>query len=103
MLDLITNELTRVGAVAAAEAVKNLPGFKNLNLNGNSISEAGIDEVRQILDSGAVGSQVLGPLDENDEEGIAGGNDDDDEDEKEEEDADVADSGLDKKLESLTI
>ena len=76
-LDLSTTEITRTGAQAAAELAKNLlPGFRLLKINGNSISRDGqlavaellgiqVDDVEEL--SGGKG--VLGPLDENDDEG----------------------------------
>lgn len=67
-LDLSTNSLTRIGAVAAARAVANKPEFKLLNLDGNQISESGIEALREELAKGLSGVEVLGSLDENDED-----------------------------------
>lgn len=80
-LDLSVNELGRVGAVAAAQAVTSKVDFKSLNLNGNQISEQGIEAVREILAKGVAGVTVLGPLDENDAE----------EEDEEKDDEDAAD------------
>ncbi|RWW21378.1 hypothetical protein GW17_00014470 [Ensete ventricosum] len=78
-LDLSTNLIQRVGARCLAQAVSNKPDFKLLNINGNAISDEGIDEVKEILKNGKNSVDVLGPLDENDVEG------DEDEDEGEKE------------------
>ncbi|KAG0624418.1 hypothetical protein M758_3G246100 [Ceratodon purpureus] len=81
-LDLSVNELGRVGAVAAAQAVANKSEFKSLNLNGNQISEQGIEALREALTKGVVGVTVLGPLDENEAE-----EEEEEEEEKDDEDA----------------
>lgn len=39
-------QIKRVGAVAAAKAVANKPEFELLNLDGNEISEAGVDALK---------------------------------------------------------
>jgi Ran GTPase-activating protein 1 len=61
-LDLSSNLIQRAGARALANAVVNKEGFELLNINGNAISDEGLDEVKEIFK----GSDVLGPLDEND-------------------------------------
>lgn len=76
-LDLSVNELSRTGAVAAAEAIANKKDFKCLNLNGNQISEQGIEAVQEVLAKGAAGVHVLGALDENEPEGEEDDEDDD--------------------------
>ncbi|WOL10726.1 RAN GTPase-activating protein 2-like [Canna indica] len=78
-LDLSNNMIRRVGARCLAQAVSNKPDFKLLNINGNEISDEGIDEVKEILKNGKNSLDVLGPLDENDVEGEGGyeGNEDD--------------------------
>ncbi|KAK6940826.1 Leucine-rich repeat [Dillenia turbinata] len=75
-VDMSTNMIRRVGARCLAQAVVNKTGFKLLNINGNYISEEGIDEVKDIFKDSP---DVLGPLDENDPEG----GEDNDEDEEE--------------------
>ncbi|CAL9155104.1 unnamed protein product [Musa hybrid cultivar] len=80
-LDLSTNLIQRVGARCLAQAVSNKPDFKLLNINGNAISDEGIDEVKEILKNGKNSVDVLGPLDENDVEGE--GEEDEDEGERE--------------------
>jgi len=67
-LDLSVNEIGRIGAVAAAQAVANKSDFKSLNLNGNQISEQGIEALQDVLAKSAAGATVLGPLDENEAE-----------------------------------
>ncbi|RWV98730.1 hypothetical protein GW17_00038403 [Ensete ventricosum] len=67
-LDVSFNMLRRVGARCLAQAVSNKPDFKLLNINGNAISDEGIDEVKEILKNGSNSVHALGPLDENDVE-----------------------------------
>jgi Ran GTPase-activating protein 1 len=67
-LDLSENKITRIGALAAAQAVANKVGFKSLNLNSNFISESGIEAVQEVLSNGSAGVGVLGFMDENEEE-----------------------------------
>ncbi|KAJ6837516.1 RAN GTPase-activating protein 1 [Iris pallida] len=80
-VDLSTNMIRRVGARSLARAVStNKRDFIMLNINGNWISDEGIDEVKEILKEG-----VLGPLDENDVEGEEGEHDNPKEEEEGEE------------------
>lgn len=65
-VDMSTNSIRRVGARCLSLAVVNKPGFKLLNINGNFISDEGIDEVNEIFKKNP---HMLGPLDENDPEG----------------------------------
>ncbi|XP_062209498.1 RAN GTPase-activating protein 1-like [Phragmites australis] len=97
-LDVSTNMLMRVGARCFAQAVTNKPGFVQLNINGNFISDEGIDEVKEILKDGKNSLDVLGPLDENEPEG-----DPEDGAEEEDEDAEDDDGGLDSKLQNLKV
>ncbi|GMH02687.1 hypothetical protein Nepgr_004526 [Nepenthes gracilis] len=69
-LDSSTNSITRVGARLLAQAVANKPMFRLLNIDGNFISNEGLDEVKDILKSSP---NVLGPLDDNDPEGEPNG------------------------------
>jgi len=79
-VDLSTNMIRRVGARSLARAVSSdKPEFAMLNINGNYISDEGIDEVKEILKEG-----VLGPLDENDVEGEQGEEEEEAEEEEEE-------------------
>ncbi|ONK63477.1 uncharacterized protein A4U43_C07F15560 [Asparagus officinalis] len=87
-VDLSTNMIRRVGARSLARAVANIPEFVMLNINGNFISDEGIDEVKEILKEG-----VLGPLDENDVEG---------EEEEEEEEAEEEEE-VETKLQDLKV
>ncbi|KAK6937531.1 Leucine-rich repeat [Dillenia turbinata] len=91
-VDMSTNMIRRVGARRLAQAVVNKSGFKLLNINGNYISEEGIDEVRDIFKDSP---DVLGPLDENDPEG--------EEDEEEEEGGGDNEDELGSKLKDLEI
>lgn len=65
-VDMNTNSIRRAGARCLAQAVVNKPNLKLLNINGNYISDEGIDEVKDIFKNCPT---VLGPLDENDPDG----------------------------------
>ncbi|KAG9157000.1 hypothetical protein Leryth_009047 [Lithospermum erythrorhizon] len=65
-VDMSSNSIRRVGARCLAQAVMGKPGFKLLNINGNFISDEGIDEVKDIFKTLPT---ALGPLDDNDPEG----------------------------------
>ncbi|KAK4418272.1 RAN GTPase-activating protein 2 [Sesamum alatum] len=65
-VDMNTNLIRRAGARRLATAVVGKPGLTLLNINGNYISDEGIDEVKDIFKNCL---NVLGPLDENDPEG----------------------------------
>nr|GLL33150.1 RAN GTPase-activating protein 1 [Ipomoea trifida] len=73
-VDMSTNSIRRAGARCLAQAVVSKPGFKVLNINGNFISDEGVDEVKEIFKTC---SNLLGPLDENDPEGEEYDEDDD--------------------------
>lgn len=64
-IDMSQNSLTN-GARILAQALVHLPGFKLLNVNGNFISDEGIDELKGIFKECP---DKLGPLDENDPDG----------------------------------
>lgn len=83
-LDVSVNELGRIGAVAAARAVANKKGFKSLNLNGNQISDTGIEALKEVLSKSKAGPGVLGSLEDNEEET----EEEDDEEEEQEDDED---------------
>ncbi|EOX94775.1 hypothetical protein QUC31_004675 [Theobroma cacao] len=91
-VDMSSNAIRRAGARLLAQVVVKKPGFKLLNINGNFISDDGIDEVKESFKSWP---DMLGPLDENDPEG------EDDED-AEEENAEN-ESELESKLKDLKI
>ncbi|XP_077250294.1 RAN GTPase-activating protein 2-like [Tasmannia lanceolata] len=93
-VDMSSNSIRRVGARLLALAVVDKPSFALLNINGNYISDEGIDEVKEILKGGKNSLDVLGLLDDNDPEG----EDDDDKSE-----ADEDDGELDLKLEHLKV
>ncbi|XP_047306849.1 RAN GTPase-activating protein 1-like [Impatiens glandulifera] len=65
-VDMNTNLIRRAGALVLAEVVVDKLGFKLLNLNGNFISDEGIDELKEIFKNCPA---KLGELDENDPEG----------------------------------
>lgn len=97
-LDMSSNSIGRAGArcLARAVAASNKLEFSLLNINGNVISEEGIDEVREILKSGKNSVSVLGPLDENDAEGEG-------EEEEEEPEEGADEGGLESKLQQLNV
>lgn len=96
-LDLSNNMIRRVGARCLAHAVvSNKPNFVLLNINGNAVSDEGIDEVKDILKAANKSLDVLGPLDENDVDGE--GEDEDEEDEGEGEEKE-----LESKVEQLKV
>jgi Ran GTPase-activating protein 1 len=97
-LDVSTNMLQRVGARCFAQSITNKAGFVKLNINGNFISDEGIDEVKKILKDGNNSLDVLGPLDENDPEG-----DPDEQYEEDEEDVEDGNGELDSKLDNLKV
>ncbi|KAJ4956464.1 hypothetical protein NE237_013247 [Protea cynaroides] len=92
-VDLSTNSIRRVGARLLAQAVVDKPEFKLLNIDGNFISDQGIDELKEIFKKSP---EVLGPLDENDPEGEG------DEDESKEE-GDENEDELESKLKHLEV
>ncbi|KAF5731532.1 RAN GTPase-activating protein 1 [Tripterygium wilfordii] len=92
-VDLSTNSLRRAGARYLAQSVVHKPGFKLLNINGNYISDEGMDEVKDMFKNC---SSMLGSLDENDPDG------EDLDDEAEEEGA-FNDDELESKLKDLDI
>ncbi|XWS31582.1 hypothetical protein CRYUN_Cryun23aG0088700 [Craigia yunnanensis] len=93
-VDMSTNAIRRAGARLLAQVVVTKPGFKLLNINGNFISDEGIDEVKELFKSSP---DMLGPLDENDPEG------EDFEDEEEEEENAENENELESKLKDLKI
>ncbi|KAL1825939.1 hypothetical protein ACET3Z_012717 [Daucus carota] len=65
-VDLSTNLIRRAGARVLAQTVIAKPGFKLLNIDGNFISDEGVDEIKDMFKSS---SAMLAPLDDNDPEG----------------------------------
>lgn len=71
-IDLSTNKIRRAGARQLAQTVMQKADFKLLNIDGNFISDEGIDEVKDMFKKFP---DMLGPLDDNEPDGV----DDDDE------------------------
>ncbi|KAL3531347.1 hypothetical protein ACH5RR_010669 [Cinchona calisaya] len=92
-VDMSMNSIRRAGARCLAQAVVSKPGFKLLNINGNFISDEGVDEVKEVFKNSPF---VLGPLDENDPEG-------EDYDEEAEEEVNDNEDELEFKLKGLDI
>lgn len=65
-VDMSTNSIGTAGARVLARAVVQKPVLKFLNINGNFISDEGIDELKEIFEKIP---DVLGSFDENDPEG----------------------------------
>ncbi|PIN25857.1 hypothetical protein CDL12_01409 [Handroanthus impetiginosus] len=92
-VDMSTNLIRRAGARCLAQAVVSKPGLTLLNINGNYISDEGIDEVKDIFKNCP---NILGSLDENDPDG-------DDYDEEGEELGGDDEHELESKLKGLEI
>ncbi|PKI37490.1 RAN GTPase-activating protein 2 isoform X2 [Punica granatum] len=92
-VDFNTNSIRRAGARFLAQIVVQKPGFKLLNINGNFISEEGVDEVNNIFKKCP---EMLASLDENDPDGG------DEDDEEERENGDDGDE-LESKLKNLDV
>ncbi|KAG4394995.1 hypothetical protein AAZX31_20G131100 [Glycine max] len=90
-IDLSANQISRAGAQQLAVTVVQKADFKLLNINGNFISDEGIDELKDIFKKSP---DMLGPLDENDPDGI-----DNDEESDEEGGADE----LESKMKNLVV
>ncbi|XP_043723976.1 RAN GTPase-activating protein 2-like [Telopea speciosissima] len=97
-VDLSTTLIRRVGARLLAHTVVHKPKFKLLNINGNFISDEGIDELKEIFKKSP---EVLGPLDENDPEGEEDAGEEDEDESKEEGDEDGDE--LESKLKHLEV
>ncbi|GFZ08835.1 RAN GTPase activating protein 2 [Actinidia rufa] len=97
-VDMSTNKIRRAGARVLAQAVEGKPEFKLLNIDGNFISDEGIDELKRIFKASP---DLLGSLNENDPDGV---DDDDDDDEKQSVYEDKGDTDeLESKLKNLGI
>lgn len=92
-VDLSTNAIRRVGARALAQTVVVKPEFQLLNIDGNFISDEGVDEVKVVFKSSPA---KLGPLDDNDPEG-------EDDNEEDEDGVSDEDDELGSKLKVLEI
>jgi hypothetical protein len=100
-LDLTCNSLGHAGAVAAAKAVVSNPKFRLLSLDDNHISEAGLEELEELFEGRR---EVLGPLDDNDEEGEEEEEEEEEEGEEEGEGEEGAEAGdLAEKLGGLKV
>ncbi|KAG9457926.1 hypothetical protein H6P81_002434 [Aristolochia fimbriata] len=102
-VDMSTNSLRRAGTRKLARAVLSKPHFVLLNINGNFISDEGIEEVKEILKAGEKGLDVLGPLDENDPEGEEGEEEEEEEEKSEEEEGKEEEKELESKLGGLKV
>ena len=71
VLDMTTCEIGKDGAVAIAQAAKELPRLVCVKLDGNFIADDGVDQIRELL------GDTLGSLEDNDPDGYF---DDDEED-----------------------
>ncbi|MFQ6625775.1 hypothetical protein Gotur_006251 [Gossypium turneri] len=80
-VDMSTNAIRRAGARLLAQVVVKIPGFKFLNINGNFISDEGIDEIKELFKSSP---DMLGSLEDNDPEGEDYEDEDEDEENAEE-------------------
>ena len=80
ILDLNSSEIGSNGALAIASAIKDFPLLESVNLNGNFISEEGVEALSKMLGG------KLGSLEDNDPEGYMDDDDDDDDDEEDEDD-----------------
>ena len=74
-IDMSSCEIGRAGAVAVAEAVKDFPGLKSVNLDCNFISDEGVEIIQSLLGT------KLGSLEDNDPDGYE--EEDDDEEDRE--------------------
>nr|AAF25948.1 RAN GTPase activating protein 2 [Arabidopsis thaliana] len=97
-IDMSTNYIRRAGARALAHVVVKKEAFKLLNIDGNIISEEGIEELKEIFKKSP---ELLGALDENDPDGEE--DDDDEEDEEDEENEGNGNGELESKLKNLEV
>ncbi|EOA20333.1 hypothetical protein CARUB_v10000639mg [Capsella rubella] len=97
-VDMSTNYIRRAGAQALAHVVIKKEAFKLLNIDGNIISEEGIEEVKEIFKKSP---ELLGAFDENDPDGEEEA--DDEEDEEDEENEGNGNGELESKLKNLEV
>ncbi|KAF7813789.1 RAN GTPase-activating protein 2 [Senna tora] len=95
-IDLSSNKIRRAGARQLAQTVVQKADFKLLNIDGNFISDEGIDEVKDMFKKFP---DMLGPLAENDPDGV----DDDDDDEEGERDEQGSGDELEPKMKNLEV
>lgn len=67
-LDASCNELSKTGAIAAAQLAASKPGFEYLNLDGNSIPDDVLEEIIGVLSAAGI-EHTLAPMDDNDPDG----------------------------------
>nr|GEV47442.1 Ran GTPase-activating protein 1-like [Tanacetum cinerariifolium] len=65
-VDLSTNMIRRAGAWVLSQAVVGKSGFRLLNIDGNFLTDEGVEDVTEIFKNSP---DLLGHLDENDPEG----------------------------------
>ncbi|MBA0725173.1 hypothetical protein Golax_021778 [Gossypium laxum] len=94
-VDMSTNFIRRAGARHLAQVVVQKPGFRLLNINGNIISDDGVDEVNEVFKKYP---DVLGSFDENDPEG-----DDDDDDGEKSSEGEANEDELEFKMKNLEV
>ncbi|KAL9279991.1 RAN GTPase-activating protein 2 [Arabidopsis thaliana] len=97
-IDMSTNYIRRAGARALAHVVVKKEAFKLLNIDGNIISEEGIEELKEIFKKSP---ELLGALDDNDPDGEE--DDDDEEDDEDEENEGNGNGELESKLKNLEV
>lgn len=67
IVDMSANGIKSEGAMKVAKGVVGKMGFRLLNINGNFLSYEGVEELREIFKGSP---RILGPLDENDPQGV---------------------------------
>jgi len=65
ILSLCFCELTAAGAYIVAKTVSELPCFTNLEINGNALSDNGVDAIKGVLHNAG---KILGDLEDNEED-----------------------------------
>nr|CCG20288.1 Ran GTPase activating protein 2 [Solanum berthaultii] len=98
-VDMNSNALRRAGARVLAQTVLHKDEFKLLNVNGNFISEEGVDELKEIFKKSP---EMLASLEDNDPEGEDEDDEEDEERESGDEGKDVEDE-LESKLKNLDV
>lgn len=98
-VDMSSNALRRAGARVLAQTVLHKDEFKLLNVNGNFISEEGVDELKEIFKKSP---EMLASLEDNDPEGEDKDDEEDEEKESGDEGKDVEDE-LESKLKNLDV
>nr|CCG20351.1 Ran GTPase activating protein 2 [Solanum tarijense] len=98
-VDMSSNALRRAGARVLAQTVLHKDEFKLLNVNGNFISEEGVDELKEIFKKSP---EMLASLEDNDPEGEDEDDEEDEERESGDEGKDVEDE-LESKLKNLDV